>query len=65
MLGKAPRVLVWPEDEVVTHGACTMPDVCRLGGAGAEGGHVLSDSSQLVDCMDLINTHLFDVALSG
>jgi hypothetical protein len=52
VLGRAPELLLRPEEELVADGAGNMLGVCRFGGAGAKGGSVIPDKSELVEPVD-------------
>ena len=52
VLGRAPESLMRPEEKLVADGAGNMPAVCRIGGAGAKGGSVIPDKSELVESAD-------------
>jgi hypothetical protein len=45
VFGKAPKLLLWPEDELETHGVGTAAVVEPFVGAGANRGNILPDRS--------------------
>jgi hypothetical protein len=52
VLGRAPELLLRPEEELVADGAGNMPAVCRFGGAWAKWGSVIPDKSELVELVN-------------